>query len=465
MSDGLSPRSAPALLRELARLHVRAQREALARIGASGTACTILTELGRAPSSTLAGLSNRLRLDKGWTSRAVDRLVDDGLVEKSPGERDRRTVALSLTSAGRAEHERLEDLLDAHVARMIDRVAASDRGEVTRALRVLHDSYVAEAAGAGLEIRRAAPGDWDRIADLLSTSSLPIDGAREHVRDFLVASRDDEPVGCAAVERYGEVGLLRSVAVRASERGRATGRALVERCIADCRGKGMRALFLLTTTAEDWFPRFGFERIDRAEVPEIVQGSVEFQGACPASATAMRLELGAGERADAEVRIRAARRDDAAAIAAIYNAGIRDRMATFETRERAAEEIERWIEDEGHPVLVAERERRVVGWIAASTYRPRDCYDGIAEFSVYVAPFARGRGIGDALMRAFLPALEEAGFWKVLSRIFPENAPSLALCRRHGFREVGLYERHARLDGVWRDVVIVERLVGEAARP
>jgi L-amino acid N-acyltransferase YncA len=68
----------------------------------------------------------------------------------------------------------------------------------------------------------------------------------------------------------------------------------------------------------------------------------------------------------------------------------------------------------------------------------------------------------DALMGEFLPALERAGFWKVLSRIFPENVASLALCRRHGFREVGLYQKHARLDGVWRDVVIVERSLGEA---
>jgi phosphinothricin acetyltransferase len=68
-------------------------------------------------------------------------------------------------------------------------------------------------------------------------------------------------------------------------------------------------------------------------------------------------------------------------------------------------------------------------------------------------------------MRELLPALEQAGFWKVLSRIFPENGASLALCRRHGFREVGVYHSHARLDGVWRDVVIVERLLGEAAGP
>jgi len=159
--------------------------------------------------------------------------------------------------------------------------------------------------------------------------------------------------------------------------------------------------------------------------------------------------------------IRQAQLGDAAAIAAIYNEGIRGRMATFETRERTAADVEGWFASGRHPILVAERDGSVIGFIAASSYRPRDCYRGIAEFSVYVAGTERGRRIGDALMVEFLPALERAGFWKVLSRIFPENEASRALCRRHGFREVGVYRRHAQLDGEWRDVVIVERLVGK----
>jgi L-amino acid N-acyltransferase YncA len=159
--------------------------------------------------------------------------------------------------------------------------------------------------------------------------------------------------------------------------------------------------------------------------------------------------------------IRRAEPPDAGRIAAIYNEGIRGRQATFETRERTEAEILKWFEDPRCPILVAESGGRVVGWVAASGYRPRECYAGIAEFSVYVEGSARGQGVADALMRTFLPALAAAGFWKVLSRIFPENAASLALCARHGFRQVGVYRRHARLDGVWRDVVIVERLLDE----
>ncbi len=163
------------------------------------------------------------------------------------------------------------------------------------------------------------------------------------------------------------------------------------------------------------------------------------------------------------VRLRPAVPADADAITRIYNEGIRGRAATFETRERASDEVRRWFDDARFPILVATDGEVVVGWAASSAYRSRDCYAGIAEYSIYVATSHHGRGVGRALMPALLDALEAAGFWKVLSRLFPENAGSRALAARFGFREVGVYQRHARLDGEWRDVVIVERLLGPPA--
>jgi L-amino acid N-acyltransferase YncA len=160
-------------------------------------------------------------------------------------------------------------------------------------------------------------------------------------------------------------------------------------------------------------------------------------------------------------RVRPARPQDAAAIARIYNQGIEDRVATFETQPRAEEAVRRWF-DGLHPIIVVEEGARVVAFASTSSYRPRECYAGIAEFSVYVAREARGRGAGRRALEALLPAAEAAGFWKLVSRVFVENAASRALLRSVGFREVGTYERHARLDGVWRDVVIVERLLGAA---
>ena len=150
---------------------------------------------------------------------------------------------------------------------------------------------------------------------------------------------------------------------------------------------------------------------------------------------------------------------DAAAIARIYNDGIDDRVATFETRHRTAADVERWFGGR-HPVVVVEDDDDgVLAFAATSDYRARDCYAGIAEFSVYAARAARGRGAGRMAMLALIDAARAAGFWKLVSRVFIENAASRALLRGVGFREVGVYERHARLDGVWRDVVIVERLL------
>lgn len=159
------------------------------------------------------------------------------------------------------------------------------------------------------------------------------------------------------------------------------------------------------------------------------------------------------------VHIREARHSDAAAIAEIYNQGIEERIATFETRLRTPADIKPWLGEVRHPVLVAESDGVVAGWVAASTYRPRECYAGVAEFSIYIASEQRGKGLGSVLMASFIPACEAAGLWKLVSRIFPENTASRALCRKFGFREVGLYKKHARLDDAWRDVVIVERLL------
>ena len=150
--------------------------------------------------------------------------------------------------------------------------------------------------------------------------------------------------------------------------------------------------------------------------------------------------------------------EDAEAIARIYNEGIADRVATFETRLRSAEDVRAWF-DGVHPVVVVERQGEVVAFAATSSYRPRECYAGIAEVSLYVARSARRCGIGGMAMTALIEAAEKAGFWKLLSRVFVENHASRNLIRKFGFREVGVYEKHAQLDGVWRDVVIVERII------
>jgi L-amino acid N-acyltransferase YncA len=160
--------------------------------------------------------------------------------------------------------------------------------------------------------------------------------------------------------------------------------------------------------------------------------------------------------------IRPARPQDAATITAIYNVGIAERAATFETEPRTVEQVAARIEQaDRYPMLVAvdSETGMVVGWAGASEYRARPCYAGIGEFSIYLAVEARGQGIGKRLLTALIDAARERGFWKLLSRVFLFNTASRSLCRACGFREVGIYEKHAALDGEWLDVVIVERLL------
>lgn len=162
--------------------------------------------------------------------------------------------------------------------------------------------------------------------------------------------------------------------------------------------------------------------------------------------------------------VRPAGPEDAIAIAEIYNQGIDDRIATFETEHRTADDISHWFGTR-FPVIVITRGDCVVAFASTSTYRPRQCYAGIAEFSVYVERTARGIGAGRAAMEGLIRAATDAGFWKLVSRVFTANVASRALLRSLGFREVGIYERHGQLDGEWLDVVIVERLLGSDIGP
>ena len=143
-------------------------------------------------------------------------------------------------------------------------------------------------------IREATHEDLPRVIELLHSSSLPTAGVAEALSGFLVAEREGSIIGSVGIESCGDrVALLRSTAVRDEWRGRGLGRRLVERAIAAAKADGVDALYLLTTTAERYFPSFGFERVERSDVPEAVRATEEFSSACPATASVMALQLSA----------------------------------------------------------------------------------------------------------------------------------------------------------------------------
>lgn len=141
------------------------------------------------------------------------------------------------------------------------------------------------------QIRPATQADLSRVERLLAQNDLPITGVREALEDFIVADADGEIVGVAGLECCHDDALLRSVAVAQEWRSKGLGRALVTRAIAEAESRGIRALYLLTTTAEHYFPSFGFTKIARGAVPSDVRATVEFTTACPASAAVMTRTL------------------------------------------------------------------------------------------------------------------------------------------------------------------------------
>lgn len=158
---------------------------------------------------------------------------------------------------------------------------------------------------------------------------------------------------------------------------------------------------------------------------------------------------------DLNYRVEPMRAEDWPAVEAIYLQGIATRNATFET---VSPGWESWdAKHHAHSRLVARDGQKVFGWAALSPVSARRVYAGVAEVSIYIADSARGRGLGKVLMRALIEQSEQNGIWTLQAGIFPENAASIGLHKSFGFREVGRREKIGKLDGVWRDVILLER--------
>lgn len=160
--------------------------------------------------------------------------------------------------------------------------------------------------------------------------------------------------------------------------------------------------------------------------------------------------------------IRLASIDDVPAITKIYNQGIEDRVATLETTLRTEEERREWLlaKSKKHKVLVIENESgEVTGWASLNVFNSRCCYEGVVDISIYIKRDMRGQGFGKALLAGLVDTAREQGFHKLVLSAFSDNLAGKRLYQTMGFREVGTYERQGILDGKWKDIVIMEKLL------
>jgi phosphinothricin acetyltransferase len=301
-------------------------------------------------------------------------------------------------------------------------------------------------------IRAAQPADWPAVAELLAASGLPTAGLREHFASALVAVESGGVVGSAALELYPEGALLRSVAVSAAARGSGIGRELTQAAIRLAERRHAPAIYLLTTTAERYFPKFGFETISRGAVPLSIQSSVEFTSACPASAAVMRRRLRI---------VRAATLDDLPALIDIYNHYVLHTAITFDLRPITPDERRAWFEDHRggrHRVLVAAGpDGSCLGYATTSRWRPKAAYETTVEASVYCRPDVVASGCGSLLYTALFEAIAAEDIHRIVAGISLPNAASVRLHERFGFSQVGVFHAVGRkFDRYW-DVAWFER--------
>lgn len=302
--------------------------------------------------------------------------------------------------------------------------------------------------------RTATSTDWPAVAALLTEAELPLAGAEAHLDQFLLAFRDGQLVASAGLEVYGRSALLRSVAVSKTERGTGLGQEIVRLLLDRAHAAGLKTVGLLTTTADRFFPRFGFLRVMRDELPGELFASPEFQGICPSSSTAMRLDL---DRAP--LLVRPATADDVPAITRIYNQGIEE-QATLETQLRTYEERQQWLASRGerHPVTVAVRQGEVIGWASINPFSLREAYRFVGDLSVYVDREQRRTGAGRRLMLDLMERAKGLDYHKLVLTTFP-HLPAVKLYEQLGFRHVGDYKEQGLLSGTWVDTRIMEYIL------
>ncbi len=297
------------------------------------------------------------------------------------------------------------------------------------------------------------------MQDLLQRAGLPCPEDPEAIAWWGAHDQSGGLLALAGVERYGSALFLRSVAVADSARKCGIGTQLVATVLSQAVTREISAVYLLTDSAQQFFARLGFHPIARAAAPAELAASDEWSSACPQSATLMELTP-AGQEA---VWIRSAQPGDAAAIARIYNQGIRAGLATFETGERSPAERESWLQNRPprFRVLVADSLSGVRGWVSLNPFSPRAAYRFVADVSIYVDESVRGQGLGGRLLETVMTVARQEAFHKLVLTLFPENQAARKLYLGHGFAPVGILHQQGKINGHWRDTEVMECILGD----
>lgn len=309
---------------------------------------------------------------------------------------------------------------------------------------------------ADVRLEPARSDDLDDVLFLLGSHGLPQAGVAEHVAHFQVARRAGRLVACAGLEPYGDAVLLRSVVVQ--DPGQGLGGALVDRVLAHAHHRGARLAVLRTTTAPEFFARRGFRTVSAAAlddaVPEAVRRSVEFRGACPASAITMVRSL------QCDLRVRPARQSDMPAVLAIYNHEVLHSTATYQYEPRSLEEqVQQWLarQSEGHGFFVAATpDEQVAGYANYGLFRPREGWRFTCEHSVYVHPAWRGKGVARLLMPAVMSHARSRGLHAMVGVVDAANEASIRMHRAMGFELAGVVKEGGYKFDRWLDVAFVQ---------
>jgi phosphinothricin acetyltransferase len=302
-----------------------------------------------------------------------------------------------------------------------------------------------------VRIERANAADWEEVARLLELSKLPLAGAREHLASFRVAREGAAIVAVAGYEARGDAVLLRSFAVAPSHRGSRLGAMLLGRLESDAREAGARAAYLLTTTAGEYFIRHGFRRMPREDAPVALRESLEFRGACPASAVLLVKSLDGA----APARVRVATVGDAEAITSIYAPIVANTTISFELVPPSVDEMGSRIAStlDAYPWLVSlDDAGEVEGFVYAGRHRERPAYQWSVDVTAYVREDARGRGVGKRLYTALFDELRRLGYCQAFAGIALPNPASVALHEAVGFEPLGVYRNVGFKFGRWHDV-------------